>query len=107
MFCKILFSRRKQREDELKQQDSESQPKKRKRASNGVRKKEPIVAATALEAMEKVIAVSRVLCSFFLVGCLTAQFLPFFSKGVLVFLQFLSFRRLMFSYLSRLMVTLF
>uniref|UniRef100_A0A0N5ALQ2 B-related factor 1 n=1 Tax=Syphacia muris TaxID=451379 RepID=A0A0N5ALQ2_9BILA len=47
---------RKQKEEELKLHDKETPLKKKRRQSNVVRKKEPIVAATALEAMEKVIA---------------------------------------------------
>lgn len=48
-----IFFRRLEREEEEREKD----PSKKRRRTNGIRKKEPIVAATAQEAMEKVIHV--------------------------------------------------
>ncbi|KAK6103401.1 Transcription factor TFIIB repeat family protein [Brugia pahangi] len=49
---KEMERRRREREEEEREKDNSS---KKRRRTNGIRKKEPIVAATAQEAMEKVI----------------------------------------------------
>uniref|UniRef100_A0A915PZ37 B-related factor 1 n=1 Tax=Setaria digitata TaxID=48799 RepID=A0A915PZ37_9BILA len=49
---KEMERRRREREEEEREKDS---PGRKRRRTNGIRKKEPIVAATAQEAMEKVI----------------------------------------------------